>query len=432
MARMDGELVAVFHRLADLVDVGEIDLGIDALGEHVEAQRHQIDVAGALAVAEQAAFNAVGAGHEAQFGRRDSRSAVVVGMQAEDDRVAVLEVAMAPFDLVGIYVGRGHLDGGGQVDDHLLLRSGLVDVAHRGADVARELELGAGEALRRILEYPFGLRIGVGELLHQFGARHGNLDDAGGVLSEHDSSLQRRGRVVEMDDGALGAAAGLEGALDQFGPALRQHLDGDVVRDHLLLDQLAHELEIGLRRRREADLDFLVAHLDEELEHPRLAVGVHGFDQRLVAVAQVDRAPDRRLGDDGIGPLAVGQGHRLEGDVLLGCGRHHRFLDGHFDTPRAAHGQKALSEHCDGKRGRRLLGGGIERTTSDPHGPRNTGAADQPISRSVVSRSMMETNFLDLMRPVNPSRRTASAAGNCSRPSRRWPTEMECGFLRRR
>ena len=36
-----------------------------------------------------------------------------------------------------------------------------------------------------------------------------------------------------------------------------------------------------------------VAHLDEQLEHPHLALGVHRVDERLVAVAQVDRAPAR-------------------------------------------------------------------------------------------------------------------------------------------
>jgi len=59
---MDRQLVAVFDGLADLVDVREVDLGIDTLREHVEAQRHEIDVAGTLAVAEQAAFDTVGAG----------------------------------------------------------------------------------------------------------------------------------------------------------------------------------------------------------------------------------------------------------------------------------------------------------------------------------------------------------------------------------
>jgi hypothetical protein len=46
-----------------------------------------------------------------------------------------------------------------------------------------------------------------------------------------------------------------------------------------------------------ADLDLLEAHVEQQLEHARLAVMAHRVDQRLVAVAQVDRAPDRRLFD---------------------------------------------------------------------------------------------------------------------------------------
>jgi hypothetical protein len=38
----------------------------------------------------------------------------------------------------------------------------------------------------------------------------------------------------------------------------------------LLLDQLAHEVEVGLRGRREADLDLLEADLHQLLEHARL------------------------------------------------------------------------------------------------------------------------------------------------------------------
>ena len=82
----DGQLVAVLHRAPDLVDVGEVDLRVDALGEQVQAQGDQADVAGALAVAEQAALDAVGAGQVAQLGRRDRGAAVVVGVQATGPR----------------------------------------------------------------------------------------------------------------------------------------------------------------------------------------------------------------------------------------------------------------------------------------------------------------------------------------------------------
>src|SRR5262249_27661851 len=49
----------------------------------------------------------------------------------------------------------------------------------------------------------------------------------------------------------------------------------------------------------------------------------------------------------------------------------------------------ARNEHCDGRRGWRRLLVETRRTTCDPQGPREPGPADQPISRSVVSRSML-------------------------------------------
>jgi hypothetical protein len=83
VARVDGQAGAVLDGAADLVDVGEVDLRVDALAEQVHAQRDQVDVAGALAVAEQAALDAVGAGHHAQLGGRDRGAAVVVRVQRD-------------------------------------------------------------------------------------------------------------------------------------------------------------------------------------------------------------------------------------------------------------------------------------------------------------------------------------------------------------
>ena len=150
------------------------------------------------------------------------------------------------------------------------------------------------------------------------------------VESEDDLALQRVGRVVEVHDRPRRALQALVGALDQFLAALHQHLDRHVVGDAVLVDQLAHEVEVGLARRREPDLDLLEAHRHEFLEHPQLASRVHRIDERLVAVAQVDRAPLRCRGDRDVRPGAVGEhdrherrvlleGHLLRGDVL---GRH--------------------------------------------------------------------------------------------------------------
>jgi hypothetical protein len=119
-----------------------------------------------------------------------------------------------------------------------------------------------------------------------------------------------------MHDRALGALDGLEGALDQLVARLGQDLDGYVVGDQAFLDDLADEIEIGLRGGREPDLDLLEAEAAQELEHALFALDAHRLDEGLVAVAQIDRAPDRRLVEDAAGPLAVGQGDGREGAIL--------------------------------------------------------------------------------------------------------------------
>ena len=134
-------------------------------------------------------------------------------------------------------------------------------------------------------------------LHHQLGAADRDVLDLVLAGPEDDAAEQRRQRVVEVDVGVVDADQGVDRALDQVLARLGQHRDRDVLGDPVLLDQLADEGEVGLARGREADLDLLVAHLDEQLEHPQLAGRAHRVDQRLVAVAQVGREPARRLLD---------------------------------------------------------------------------------------------------------------------------------------
>ncbi len=317
MARVDRQLVALFDHLAHRVDVGEVQLRMQALGVHVQGQGHQVDVAGALAVAEQATFDAVGAGHQAQLGGGHAGATVVVGVQADDHAVTLVDVAVEPFDLVGVDVRRGALHGGRQVEDDLVVRGRLPDVDHRVADLHRELQLGRAEDFRRVLERPLGIRLLGGQLLDQFRGVGGDVHDALLVLVEDDAAERRGGGVVDVDDGLLRPAQGFEGAGDQVFAGLGQHLDGDVVRDVVAFDQLADEVEVGIGSRREGHFDLLQADLHQGLEEPHLLRRVHRFDQRLVAVAQVGTAPDRHLGDGLRRPGAVGQIDGREWAVFL-------------------------------------------------------------------------------------------------------------------
>ncbi len=125
-----------------------------------------------------------------------------------------------------------------------------------------------------------------------------------------------------MDDRARRPLDRLERPLDQLRPRLREDGDRRLFGDQLVLDQIADEVEVGLRRRREADLDLLDAEPDEQVEHRLLARRVHRLDERLVAVAQVGRAPDRRAVEHDLRPGAVGQVDGRVGAVLPVRHRH--------------------------------------------------------------------------------------------------------------
>ncbi len=228
---------------------------------------------------------------------------------------------MHPFDGVGVHVGRRHFHRGRQIDDHRVVGRGLPDLGDRIAHLDRILEFGAGVRLRRIFETPIGVRIFVRPAGYFFGPVRGDAQNSRAILPEDHAALQCRGRVVQMQYRRMRSLDRFEGAGDQLGTCLRQDLDPDVVRDGVLLDDLADEVEVGLRGRRETDLDFLVAHGHQQIEHAPLAIRCHRVDQRLVAVPQIHRAPQRGLGDDLRWPGAVREVDRSERRV---AGERHR------------------------------------------------------------------------------------------------------------
>ena len=79
----------------------------------------------------------------------------------------------------------------------------------------------------------------------------------------------------------------------------------------------AHEVEVGLGGRREADLDLLEPAAHQQVEHRALALDVHRIDQGLVAVAQVDAAPAGCPGDDAARPRPIRQRDRRERTIEM-------------------------------------------------------------------------------------------------------------------
>ena len=88
-----------------------------------------------------------------------------------------------------------------------------------------------------------------------------------------------------MYHGLLTALNRFEGTIDQFFPALCQHLDPHIIRYHLPIHQLAQKIKFYLACRRKTDFYFLEAKLDQILEHFNFFFHNHGIDKRLISIA---------------------------------------------------------------------------------------------------------------------------------------------------
>ena len=226
-------------------------------------------------------------------------------MDREDRRVAPREVPPEPLDAVGVDVRRELLDGRREVHDHLL-GGGRPPLLGDGlADLERVVELRVVEALGRVLEDDLAGGTG-SELAAQARPAHGQVGDPVAVEPEDDAPLRDRRRVVEVDDRALRTRDRLERPLDELRPGLREDGDSRVVRNEVVLDEEPGEVEVGLRGSRKSDLDLADPQRDQKVEEAALARRVHRVDERLVAVAEIRGAPDRRALEDAVGPRAIG------------------------------------------------------------------------------------------------------------------------------
>ena len=163
---------------------------------------------------------------------------------------------------VGVDVRRERLDRRRQVDDHLLVAASAPtrrSPPRRSRARSRARCRGSSRAsTRRRSPSPSA----AASSLQSAVAAHGEVGDPGLVEAEDDAPLRRRRRVVEVHDRAR-ARPRSPRRCARSAPGRACVSTAIVVSSgmQVLLDQPAHEVEVGLRRRREADLDLLDAEL---------------------------------------------------------------------------------------------------------------------------------------------------------------------------
>ena len=297
VARVHRQPVAVLDACAGRVDVGDVELGIDALANRFIARVTTSTLPVRSPLPNSVPSTRSAPAMHAELGGGDGACRGRCAGAATARRSRSRDVAVKPLDHVAVDVGRAHLDGGRQVEDDRAVGRRARDVHHRVADLDGELELGAGEALGRVLVADVGVaRMRLLELAAQPRGVDRDVDDAGPVEAEHDPALQRRRRVVEVDDRLVAR----RGATRRCARSARSR---HCVSTWIVTSSGIRSSSMSWRMKSKSgwladgkpDLDLLEAHLHERVEHAPLARRVHRVDQRLVAVAQVDRAPQRRL-----------------------------------------------------------------------------------------------------------------------------------------
>ena len=90
------------HALVSLCDsgqIGEVQLGVNSVSEHIHCNCDDINVSCSFAVAEESTFNSVGTCKQTQLGIGNCTAAVIVGVERYDNIFTAVEVIAHIFDL---------------------------------------------------------------------------------------------------------------------------------------------------------------------------------------------------------------------------------------------------------------------------------------------------------------------------------------------
>ena len=240
-------------------------------------------------------------------------------MEGNDGTFPAGQLGDKVLDLISKVVGHAVFHGGGEIQNDLVLRCGVEMLQDCLTDLRSVVHLRTHEGLWRVFIaqiHPL-LQHGLAHLVNQVGGIRGDLGDAGHVHMEDHLPLQSGRGIVEMEDHIFGALNGLKCFLDQMGAGLYQYLNGHIIRDMATVDELPTDLILRLRGRRKANLNFFDPDVHQSMEIFQLLFEIHGIYQGLVAIPQVYRAPDGRLGNLLVGPGAVLHLQRDKGNVLL-------------------------------------------------------------------------------------------------------------------
>src|SRR5258708_12464490 len=126
----------------DRANVTKVQARINPLCIHIERYSNYIHIACTLAVAKECPFYAIRTGQQAQLCAGNTRSAIIVRVQADDSCLAVAQVPAEPFDLVCMNIWCCDFNGDRQVQDDLVLRTSFPHITDTFPHLKTQLDFG--------------------------------------------------------------------------------------------------------------------------------------------------------------------------------------------------------------------------------------------------------------------------------------------------
>lgn len=236
------------------------------MGKEIEREGDQIDVSGALSVAEQRPLHTLTACQNPQLRFRNSASAVVVRMQGENHVFAVIESVAHVFDLVCINVRHREGNRGSKIDDDRVSFLWFPDIQHRIADFHSKIKFGSGKAFRCVLKQKFTVRFS-GIFGQPFCAGNRDFNNLAAGFLENLFPLCNRGGIVKMDDCFAASIQCLKCFSYDMFSCRGDNLYGDILRNQFLLDQCADKLKFCFGCCRKTDFNLLKSQFAKKLKN---------------------------------------------------------------------------------------------------------------------------------------------------------------------
>ena len=282
--------------IGNLLHIGEVQLRIDSMGEHIHCHGHNIHVSGTLTISEKCSLDTISSGQNTQLRRCHTAATVVVRMQGKNNIVSVFQMLADILDLCCKYMRHRIFHGRRNIDDRLGICLWLPYIQNGIAHLNRILYLGAMEALRAVLKTDIALYF-CSQLLEKLCSVHSDLFDLFFRLAEYLLSLCNRCGIIYMNNGIWCTVYSLKGLADNVLSCLCQYLHRHIIRNQLPVDQSTQKVVFRLGCSRKSNLDLLETDLNQHLKKLNLFLKTHWLDQCLITISKIHTAPYRRLCD---------------------------------------------------------------------------------------------------------------------------------------